>query len=149
MSDSPNVVWDAPDAEHPARRTGQASMATVAAGDKAGWLALFTPDAVVQDPVGPSFLDPAGQGHHGREAIAAFWDAFVGTVAAYRFHVTGSFANGDACANIVTLTLVFADGGSMRIDAVLIYTIDPESGLLRSIRAHWEPDRAMATYAKP
>lgn len=148
MIDSPHVVWEAPDSDHPARRAGQVSMATVAKGDKEGWLALFTPDGIVQDPVGPSFLDPTGEGHHGRDAIAAFWDSFVGTVAEYRFHVTDSFANGDACANIVTITTTFADGGSMRIEAILIYTIDPESGLLRSIRAHWEPDRAMATYSK-
>lgn len=135
--------------DHPARRAAQASMAAVTKGDKQGWLALFTPDALVQDPVGPSFLDPAGEGHRGHAAIAAFWDAFVGTVEAYRFHVTDSFANGDACANTVTIALTFADGGSMRIDAILIYTIDPDSGLLRSLRAHWEPDRAMATYTKP
>jgi hypothetical protein len=34
------------------------SMAAVAARRKDEWLALFTPDATVQDPVGPSRLDP-------------------------------------------------------------------------------------------
>ena len=33
-------------------------MAAVAAGRRDDWLALFAPDAIVQDPVGPSRLDP-------------------------------------------------------------------------------------------
>ena len=38
-------------------------MAAVAAGRKDDWLALFAPDAIVQDPVGPSRLDPGGHAH--------------------------------------------------------------------------------------
>ena len=30
-------------------------------------------DAVLEDPIGPSPLHPEGAGHHGIEAIAAFW----------------------------------------------------------------------------
>ena len=40
-------------------------MGAVAAGRKDDWLALFAPDAIVQDPVGPSRLDPDGRGHRG------------------------------------------------------------------------------------
>ena len=36
-------------------------MAAVAGGRKDEWLALFAPDAVVEDPVGPSMLDPEGK----------------------------------------------------------------------------------------
>lgn len=32
------------------------------------------PDAVVQDPIGPSPFDPAGDGHRGPEAMRAFWE---------------------------------------------------------------------------
>jgi len=53
-------------------------MAAVAAGRKDEWLALFTPDAVVEDPVGPSRLDPAGQGHRGHDGIGRFWDRNFG-----------------------------------------------------------------------
>ena len=35
----------------------------------------------------------------------------------------------------------------MTIDCVLIYTVDDE-GRITSLRAHWEPDRAMATLTK-
>jgi hypothetical protein len=35
-------------------------------------------------------------------------------------------------------------GHSMTVDCVVIYTVD-DDGLITSIRAHWEPDRALAT----
>lgn len=148
MVESDAITWDAPDWEHPARRAGQLSNATVARGDKEGWLDLFAPEAVIEDPVGPSFLDPDGKGHRGRAAISAFWDSYVGSIRSFHFHVTGSFANGPCCANVATILTELSDGSSMAIECVLIYTVD-EAGLITSLRAHWEPDRAMATIAKP
>jgi len=49
-----------------ARDLGQRSMAAVEAGDRAAWLALFSDDAVVEDPVGPSMFDPRGPAIVGR-----------------------------------------------------------------------------------
>ena len=63
--------------EHPARRAGQNSMRNVKAKDKTAWLALFADDAVIEDPVGVSPLDPSGQGHRGKAAIARFWDTVI------------------------------------------------------------------------
>ena len=51
MTDAPN-----------ARELGNRSRAAVAAKDRDTWLSLFTDDAVVQDPIGPSPLDPSGEG---------------------------------------------------------------------------------------
>ena len=56
---------------HPARDASLRSMQAVEAGDRSAWLALFAEDAVVEDPIGPSPFDPEGDGHRGREAIAA------------------------------------------------------------------------------
>ena len=42
------------------------------AKDKENWLALFTKDALVQDPIGKSPLDPEGNGHKGIAAIENF-----------------------------------------------------------------------------
>jgi len=148
MVESEAIVWDAPDSDHPARLAGQLSNATVARGAKADWLALFAPDALIEDPVGPSFLDPEGKGHRGAEAISAFWDSYVGMIEKFRFHITESFANGPCCANLARITTTLRDGSTMDIDCVLIYTVD-EGGLITSLRAHWEPDRAMATISKP
>ncbi|MGH3244064.1 MAG: nuclear transport factor 2 family protein [Spirillospora sp.] len=129
---------------HPARRAASASMLAVSAGRKEEWLGLFAPDAVIEDPVGPSFLDPEGRGHRGPERIEAFWDGFVAKAAGFEFAVADSFANGACCANVVTITAAMGDGSTMTIDCVIVYTVD-EAGLITSLRAHWEPDRALAT----
>ena len=141
------ITWNAPDADHPARRAARASMTAVIGGRKDEWLGLFAPGALVEDPVGPSFLDPSGNGHRG-DGIAAFWDTFISTIAGFRFTVADSFANGDCCANVATITTTTADGSTMTIDCVLVYRVD-EDGLITSLRAHWEPDRAMATVTAP
>lgn len=86
-------------------------------------------------------LDPEGRGHRGREGIRRFWDSFVGPAKALRFEVRDSFANGPCCANVATIT-------AMTVDCVLVYTVG-EDGLITSLRAHWEPDRAMATITGP
>jgi steroid Delta-isomerase len=148
MVDSDAIDWEAPDWDHPARTAAQMSNATVASGVKEDWLALFAPDAVIEDPVGPSILDPEGKGHRGTDAISAFWDANVSVIGKFHFHVTDSFANGPACANVTTITTTMADGNTMKIDCILIYTVD-EAGLITSLRAHWEPDRAFATIGPP
>ena len=148
MIDSPAITWDAPDSDHPARRAGQRSNALVAKGDKEGWLALFAPDAVIQDPVGPSFLDPTGEGHRGTAALSAFYDNYVGLITEFAFHITDSFANGPCCANVARISTTMADGSTMQIDCILIYTVD-DDGLITSLRAHWEPERSLATIAKP
>ena len=120
-------------------------MAAVAEGHKDEWLALFAPDAVVEDPVGPSMLDPEGKGHHGHDGIEKFWDQNFGVVSRFHFQISDSFANGPSCANIATITMWLGDGGTtMTLDCVMVYTVNDE-GLITSIRGHWEPARAMAT----
>jgi steroid Delta-isomerase len=149
MIDCDAITWNAPDSDHPARRAGQLSNATVARGAKDEWLALFAPDAVIEDPVGPSFLDPEGKGHQGRDEISKFWDANVSRIKKFHFDISDSFANGPTCANVVTITTTLDDAGTtMRIECILIYTVD-DQGLIKSLRAHWEPDRAMATVGAP
>jgi len=142
------IIWEAPDGDHPARRASRRSMAPVAARRKDEWLALFTPDAVVEDPVGPSRLDPAGQGHRGHEGIGRFWDRNFGSVSRFEFRIRDSFANGPCCANIAAITMWLAGGATITVDCVVIYTVD-DNGQITSIRAHWEPERAMATLTGP
>ena len=47
------------------------------AKDKENWLALFAKDALVQDPIGKSPLDPEGNGHKGIAAIEKFYDTVI------------------------------------------------------------------------
>lgn len=148
MIETDAITWTAPDGDHPARRASQLSAATVARGIKEDWLALFAADAVVEDPVGPSVFDPEGKGHHGLEGIGRFWDLAIAGVESFHFTIKDSFANGDACANVGTITSVLGDGSRVDTEGVFVYTVD-ESGLITSIRAHWEFERTMATVTTP
>jgi len=146
-TDSP-ITWDAPNGDHPARRASQNSYAAVARGVFEDWIAHYAEDAVIEDPVGPSMFDPEGRGHHGHAGIRKFWDAAIAPIETFHFHITDSHAGGNSCANVGTITTTFADGGRVDTDLVMVYTVD-DDGLVSSMRAYWEPERAMATYRKP
>src|SRR3990170_6210870 len=133
MVESPALTWTAPDASHPARLAAQRSAAAVARGDKRAWLDLFAEDAVVEDPVGPSVFDPEGTGHHGHDRIAAFWDLAIANVRLFHFTVTDSFAAGEECANVGTITSVLDDGTRVDTEGVFVYRVDAD-GLIRSLR---------------
>lgn len=144
---SESIEWTAPDGDHPARAAAYRSYAFVAAKDREGWLSNFTEDAVVEDPVGPSFMDPEGAGHHGQDGIGAFWDLAIAPVERFRFRIHDSHANGATCANVGTITTWFPDGTVADTDLVMVYTVD-EAGKVASMRAFWEPERVMATARK-
>src|SRR4051812_37416205 len=141
------IVWDAPDGENPARRASQRSYAAVAAKAKEEWLALFAEGAGPEGPGGPSFFDAKGEGHHGKEGIAAFWDLAIAPVAEFRFTIRDSFANGNACANIGTFSTVLEDGTKADTELIAVYRLD-DDGLIKSMAAHWEVERTMATLRK-
>ena len=122
--------------DHPARAASIASVTAVEAGDRDGWLALFAPDAVVADPIGPSPLDPTGNRHHGVEAIAAFYDTVIAQVQ-ISFDIRESYACGAECANVGTITSTFPDGSKGVVNGVYTYRVD-EQGRLASVRAFWE-----------
>lgn len=123
-----------------ARQLGEASMAAVEAGDREAWLALFTDDAVVEDPIGPSPFDPEGTGHRGREAIAAFYDSVIGVNESIRFSIRQSFLCGDEAANVGTIRINFSGGGAVEVDGIYCYRVAAD-GRLGGIRAFWEADQ--------
>ena len=59
-----------------------------------------------------------------------------------------SFANGNSCANVGTITTLLEDGTQADTEGVFVYRLNDE-GLITSMRAHWEIDRAMASLRKP
>ena len=138
------VSWEAPDGDAPARRASQRSYSAVARKAKAEWLALFADDALLEDPVGPSFFDAEGRGHRGKKAISAFWDMAIEPVVEFRFTIRDSFANGNACANVGTFSTRLEDGLLADTELVAVYRVD-ERGLITSMAAHWEVERTMAT----
>ncbi len=147
MTTSDAITWNAPDGDHPARRASQRSYAAVARGDLAEWLTVYAEDAVLEDPVGPSMFDPEGNGHRGHEGITAFWELAIAPIERFEFVIHDSHANGNTCANVGTITTSFPDGGKVDTDLVMVYVVR-DDGRVASMRAYWEPDRAMATYRK-
>ncbi|MGI9578670.1 MAG: nuclear transport factor 2 family protein [Microthrixaceae bacterium] len=125
--------------QHPARDASLRSMKAVEAGDREGWLALFADDAVVEDPIGQSPLDPEGLGHRGREAIAAFYDTVIGGNDV-TFRIDQSWAAGNEVANVGTITTTMADGAVVHTDGVFTYRVNDE-GQVTALRAFWEMSR--------
>ena len=141
------VDWRAPTtAAHPARDAALRSYDAVCRKDKHAWLALFADDGWIEDPIGPSVFDPDGQGHHGAEARAHFWDITIGTMSRFVFEITDSFAAGNECANVGVIRTTL-NGYRIDTEGVFVYRVD-DTGKLVSLRAIWDWDRAMAT-ARP
>ncbi len=125
--------------DHPARIAGERSRSAVSRGSREEWLALFDDDAVVEDPIGVSALDPTGKGHRGKAAIAAFWDQVImrvpGTRIVFDYHT--QYAVGSECACVGSLTNHFPNGASYRVDGVFVYRVN-DAGKLVSLRTYWE-----------
>ncbi|MGK4592939.1 nuclear transport factor 2 family protein [Amycolatopsis sp. w19] len=139
-----DVCWDPATEQPPARRAAFRSMTAVTAGDKAAWLELFAGDAVVEDPIGRSMFDEEGKGHHGHDGISAFWDKTIANVERFQFTIRDSHAAGDEVANVGTITTYLPGGYRVDTDGVFVYRVR-EDGLIVSMRAFWETERAMAT----
>ncbi len=124
-------------APHPARDASLASMRAVEAGDKVAWLALFADDAVVEDPIGVSPMDPTGEGHRGKAAIEAFYDNVIGPNEV-RFVIERSHAAGNEVANVGTITTIMGDS-TVHTDLVATYRVD-DDGKVAALRAYWSID---------
>jgi ketosteroid isomerase-like protein len=112
------------------------SIKYVKAKNKAAWLDLYADDAVIQDPVGVSPIDPTGQGHRGKEAIGRFWDTVAGA-GDLSFEVRESYPAGDECANVATLTNRMPGGIEIKVDLVAVYRVNT-AGKLVSLKAYWD-----------
>jgi steroid delta-isomerase len=127
-----------PDSKHPARRAAWRSMDAVARGDRQAWLDNFADDAVVEDPIGKSMIDPTGEGHRGKRAIEAFWDKNIAN-ARPMFSLQRSICCGDECANVGTLTIQFGNGLVTQLYGVFVYTVN-DHGKVASLRTYWEAE---------
>jgi hypothetical protein len=118
------------------RELSKQSAARVKAHDREGWLSLFADDGYVQDPVGPSQLDPEGKGHHGRKGLEFFYDTAIAPNKDVTFEYHNSILCGNECANVVTMHITTGDGHKLDVPAVVIYKQAP-NGKLASLRAFW------------
>jgi ketosteroid isomerase-like protein len=131
---------------HPAQQAAINSIRFVRAKDKTSWLALFADDAVVQDPVGESPLDPSGRGHRGKEAIGRFWDMVIAP-GDIEMLVRESYPSGNECANVATLVNRMPGGIEIRVDVVIVYAVD-DAGRLKSLKAYWDFAKVAAQLAE-
>lgn len=115
------------------------SIENVKAKNKNGWLDLFAEDAVVEDPVGISPLDPTGLGHKGREAIAAFWDLAI-AVGEIEFELLASHPCVYECANVAKLTKKLTDDIHIHTELVIVYRVN-DGGMIVSLKAYWDYDK--------
>jgi steroid Delta-isomerase len=108
--------------------------ATFSADDREGWLALFTDDAVLEDPVGSAR-------HEGREAIAAFWDAVHARTERGSVRMTqGPAVCGLEAAWAFELDVTVK--GRRSLVEIIDHGTFAEDGRIRRIRAFWGPDTA-------
>lgn len=126
---------------YPAKIASLKSREYVHTHNKEAWLALFAPDGVIEDPIGPSYLDPAGNGHRTPGEREAFWD---NNIANSNIEITihQSYGAANECANHVTLDLRSTVDGKeshVRINGVFTYAVN-EAGLLTALRGYWEPE---------
>jgi len=119
------------------RDLARRSQAAASAGDRETWLGLFAPDAVVQDPIGPSPLDPAGSGHRGTAAIAAFYDTVIGRAERLSFEIERSYLCGDEVADVGSIHMSLPGGHTAVVCGVFTYRGDG-NGKLSALRAYWE-----------
>lgn len=129
--------------EYPAKIAAMKSRDYVHSHDKEGWLGLFAPDAVIEDPIGISYLDPVGRGHGTPEARETFWNNNIAN-SNITITIHESYGAANECANHVTLDLQSeADGqkSHIRIQGIFTYSVN-EEGLLTSLRGYWEPEKA-------
>lgn len=128
---------------HPAYAAARASWVAVNAKDRETWLGLWSPEGRIEDPVGQSFLDPAGEGHSGPEGLAEFWAKAVSTPDHIEFRFDRATAGGD---ELLCTGTIRTHMGDQIMDAAggVIYKVDSQGRML-SLRAFWEPDTAMTT----
>ena len=116
-----------------AKELAETSLRLTKERDGAGWLALFAPDAFVEDPVG-------GGRHEGIEAITAFHESTISTVESFDYKIERSYLCGNEAAMVIHMTIVAA-GFPLDMDVVNIYAATPDGDRLLSLRSWWDGSR--------
>ena len=133
--------------EGTARDVARRSQAAVRAKDRATWLSLFAPDAVVQDPIGPSPFDEPGTGHRGTAAIAAFYDSVIAPNESITFEIESSYLCGGEVADVGVIRTVLPGARHVAVvHGVYTYRVN-EAGQIAALRAYWEYAKAQITEA--
>ena len=129
--------------DHPAIKANIQSVQFAAQGNKAAWLALYAEDALLQDPVGISPLEPTGNGHKGKAAIEAFWDMIIAP-SNISLNVKQRIMSGPLnCAVMQEVVNDMGNGKTTTVDMIATYAVNNE-GLIVEMCAYWDFDALMA-----
>lgn len=104
-----------------------ASPEAVGRHDREAWIALFTDDAEVHDPIG-------ARGHT-RAGLGAFWDTFI-AANGVRFEVHADFLDEDLVVRDLDIHTTLSSGAVLVVPAHLRYRIRGDH--VRRLYAHWE-----------
>ena len=91
--------------------------------------------------------DPEGLGHRGKKAINVFWDTNIAPNTV-KLDIQKSYAAGQEAAHMGTITTVLEDGSIVTVEGIFVYKVNKE-GLLVSLRAFWDFEKAMANITPP
>ena len=118
-----------------AQELGFLSRDYAVAKDKQNWLDLFAEDAIVQDPIGKSPLDPDGTGHKGKGAIEKFYDTVIAN-GNIEFNILESIPCADECANFAEIKNIVGDE-KIETKMIVIYRVNSDDKIV-SLRAFWD-----------
>ena len=121
-----------------AQELGFLSRDYAVAKDKQKWLDLFAEDAIVQDPIGKSPLDPIGDGHKGKEAIEKFYDTVIAN-GNIEFNILESIPCADECANFAQIINIVGDV-KIETKMIVIYRVNSDDKIV-SLRAFWDYEK--------
>jgi len=111
-------------------------------GNKKEWLFLFDENAILEDPIGKSPLNPLGKGHSGIKSIEKFWDDIIGP-ASISFRIRESYPCGEECANVATITNTLKDGLKVETNLVIIYKVNKKNKIT-SLRSYWDFNKTLS-----
>ena len=122
--------------------TVERSPQAAASHDRAGWVALFTDDGRIEDPVG-------SRPHVGHERIRRFYDTFIGS-REIEFHRDLDIVFGTVVLRDLVLEVAMAPHVTMYIPAFLRYDLREINGEWRiaELRAYWELPAMMLQFLR-
>jgi hypothetical protein len=108
----------------------EASPAWVLRKDLAGWLSIYTDDALVEDPVG-------AERYRGKARIEAFWRVFIAPQERIVFHPRRDFVTPTVVMRQVSIeTVTPVSPEPVNVEAIIEYRL--RGPLIASMRAFWD-----------
>jgi hypothetical protein len=117
--------------------------------DRAGWLNLFSTNAVVEDPVGGGPNRKGKDIRKGKDALSRFYDIFIGPNK-IKFDVHQDIVVGDEMVREVSIHTTLPNGAITIVHSYLTYRIVEENGepKIEHMRAHWNLSKSALAMIK-